>query len=295
MPSWSIRLLALALIVLPVMPAMAERCATDDAGETLCLSAPASRIVTLSPGATELAFAAGAGERVVAVVAYDDSPAEVAALPSVGSHSRIDLEALLSLDPDLVVGWISGNPAEQLETLESLSIPVFRLEPDELVDVASAVERLARLAGSESVGEARARRFREGVAALARRHADAEPIPVFYQVWDAPLMTLNDTHWISEMIRLCGGENVFGELPRLVPRLDEEAVLAAAPEAIITGGMGEEDRAWLEYWQRYPELPAVARGNLFLVPPSLIQRPSLRLLEGAQLLCDQLERARAQR
>ncbi|GHE22852.1 cobalamin-binding protein [Halomonas urumqiensis] len=295
MSSWSIRLLALVLAMLPALPALAERCATDDAGETLCLAKPAQRIVTLSPGATELAFAAGAGEQVVAVVAYDDSPAEVAALPSVGSHSRLDLEALLSLEPDLVIGWISGNPAEQLETLESLSIPVFRLEPGDLSGVASAVERLARLAGSEAVGEGRARRFREGVAALAERHAEAEPITVFYQVWDAPLMTLNDTHWISEMIRLCGGVNVFGDLPRLVPRLDEEAVLAAAPDVIITGGMGEEDRAWLDDWRRYPELPAVARGNLFLVPPSLIQRPSLRLLEGAERLCERLEHARAQR
>lgn len=289
-------LLGLALSVLGTSEARAESpCAVDDRDREVCLAQPASRIATLSPGATELTWAAGAGEKVVAVVAYSDYPPEAREVPSVGSHTRLDLEALVSLAPDLVIGWVTGNPAEQLETLEALGMPVFYIEPRSVEGVASAIERLAHLAGSEAAGDAEAARFREGMAALAERHAEAEPVSVFYQVWDEPLMTVNDAHLIGQVINLCGGVNVFGDLARLVPRLDDESLLAADPEAIIAGGMGEENRHWLTHWEQYPSLTAVARDNLFFVPPSLIQRPTPRLLEGSRVLCDRLEVARGRR
>ncbi|GKW49935.1 cobalamin-binding protein [Halomonas sp. NCCP-2165] len=285
----------LALALLSLVAQADARCAIDDRGREVCLPAPAERIAALSPGATELVYAAGAGERVVAVVEYSDYPPEARAVASVGSHTRLDLERLLALAPDLVIGWVTGNPAEQLETLEALGLPVFYIEPRTLEGVATALERLARLAGSEAAGQAEAARFRDGMAELAERYADAAPVSVFYQVWDEPLMTINDEHLIGQVLSLCGGVNVFGGLERLVPRLDEEAVLAADPEAILAGGMGEENRAWLTHWEPYPALTAVARDNLFFVPPSLIQRPTPRLLEGSRRFCEKLEVARSRR
>mgnify|MGYP000479890345 CR=1 FL=1 len=273
----------------------ASPCAIDDRDRELCLEQPAKRIVALSPGATELLFAAGAGERVVAAVDHSDYPPEAAALPSVGSHERLDLERLVALQPDLVVAWASGNPVEQVARLERLGLPVFYIEPRDVEEIAKALERLAQLAGSEERGQRAAGRFRREIAALAARHADTSPVSVFYQVWDAPLMTVNDAHWISRMIALCGGVNVFGELSRLVPRIDDEAVLAADPEVIVAGGRGEGKRGWLAAWQRFPELTAVTRDNLFWVPPSLLQRPTPRLAQGARQLCQRLEMARERR
>lgn len=272
-----------------------EVCAVDDSGDEVCLAAPAERIVALSPGATELLFAAGAGERVVAAVDHSDYPSGATELPSVGSHERLDLERLVALHPDLVIAWTTGNPAEQLERLERLGVPVFRIEPRDVEGIATTLERLARLAGSEDQGQRAAERFRREIAALAARYADASPVSVFYQVWDAPLMTVNDAHWIGKVIALCGGVNVFGDLSRLVPRIGEEAVLAADPEVILAGGRGEENRSWLAHWERFPELTAVARDNLFFVPPSLLQRPTPRLLEGSRRLCETLEVARVRR
>ncbi|WP_224750302.1 cobalamin-binding protein [Halomonas sp. ML-15] len=271
------------------------RCVIDDREREICLEAPAQRIAALSPGATELIWAAGAGDQVVAVVSYSDYPPEAQEVASVGSHTRVDLEALISLEPDLVIGWVTGNPSEQLETLEQLGLPVFYIEPRSIDAVASTLERLAQLAGSEAEGDQAAAEFRAGMDALAAEYADAEPVTTFYQVWDEPLMSVNDEHLIGEVVRLCGGVNTFGGLSRLVPRIDDEAVLAADPEAIIAGGMGEENRHWLSHWQQYPGLTAVARDNLFFVPPSLIQRPTPRLLEGSRILCEKLEVARGRR
>nr|WP_244183135.1 cobalamin-binding protein [Halomonas songnenensis] len=271
------------------------RCVVDDRDREVCLHNPARRIATLSPGATELTYAAGAGDQVVAVVSYSDYPPEAKEVPSVGSHTRIDLEALVSLAPDLAVGWVTGNPAEQLETLETLGVAVFYIEPRSIEGVASAIERLARLAGTEQAGQRVADTFRQQMGMLETQFAGRQPVSTFYQVWNEPLMSVNDQHLIGQVIQLCGGTNVVGEQPRLVPRLDDEVVLAANPEAIVAGGMGEENRRWLTHWEQYPHLAAVANQHLFFVPPSLIQRPTPRLVQGAKILCDQLQSVRRQR
>lgn len=285
----------LVLIAFTAVPIQAEVCATDDLKNRVCLNAPAQRIAALSPGATELVYAAGAGDRVVAVVSHSDYPPEAKQVQSVGSHTRLDLEALVSLRPDLVVGWVTGNPAEQLESIAALGIPVFYIEPRSFEGISTAIERLAALAGSEAEGEAVAQDFRQGMSELAERHAGAESVSVFYQVWDEPLMTINDGHLIGQVITLCGGVNLFGDLPRDVPRISIESVLVADPEAIVAGGMGEENRDWLIDWKAFPGLSAVQKENLFFVPPSLIQRPTPRLLEGSRMFCDKLERARERR
>ena len=272
-----------------------EVCATDATGQRLCLDQPATRIAALSPGATELVWAAGAGDKVVAVVAFSDYPPEAKNVRSVGSHTRMDLEVLVSLKPDLVIGWVTGNPPEQLETIRELGIPVFSIEPRSFDDVSHTIRQLAALAGTEAHGNKVAHHFRRGMTELEATYEGADPVPVFYQVWDEPLMTVNDDHLIGKVITLCGGVNVFGELDRLVPRISDEAVLAADPEAILAGGMGEENRHWLTHWEQYDELTAVRRDNLFFVPPSLIQRPTPRMLEGSRLFCEKLDQARARR
>ncbi|MGM0768077.1 MAG: cobalamin-binding protein [Pseudomonadota bacterium] len=281
------------LLLLALAGPAAADCVEDDRDRTVCLERPAETIISLSPGATELLFSAGAGEQVKAVSAWSDYPSEAADLPQVGDSNRLDLEAIVSLQPDLVVAWVDGNSATQLEKIEDLGVPVFWLQPRTFENIAGAVERLAKLSGHDDIGAARAGDFLSGIARLHARYRGAKPVRVFYQVWHEPLMTINDDELIGRAIRLCGGRNVFGELPRLVPRISVEAVLEANPEAIISGGEGRDDRRWLDQWRQYPELTAVARDNLYLVPPSLIQRPTLRMLEGTEQLCQTLERARA--
>ena len=117
----------------------------------------------------------------------------------------------------------------------------------------------------------------------------------FYQIWDRPLMTINDEHLIADVIRLCGGSNVFGSLSQLAPTIGVEAVLAANPEAIVASGMGDDRPEWLDQWARWPQLEATRRDNLFFVPPDLIQRHTPRILDGAERLCAQLETARTRR
>ena len=288
-------LILLALTISLETVAGTERCATDDTGQEVCLEQPASRIAALSPGATELVWAAGAGDQVIAVVSYSDYPVQAKQVTSVGSHTRMDLERLMALKPDLVIGWVTGNPPEQIAALKDLGLPVFSIEPRSFEGVSSTIERLSILAGTEDEGFAEADRFRKGMAALKKQYQGAEPVSVFYQVWDEPLMTVNDEHLIGKVITLCGGVNVFGDLDRLVPRISAEAVIGANPEAILAGGMGEENRHWLTRWEAFQSIDATTKENLYFVPPSLIQRPTPRILKGSQLFCEKLDDARAKR
>ncbi|EKF75509.1 Fe3+-hydroxamate ABC transporter periplasmic binding protein [Alcanivorax hongdengensis A-11-3] len=288
-------LIALSVLLSASSLWAAQRCVTDDADQHVCVPRAASRIVALSPGATELLFAAGAGDQVVGAVTFSDYPPAAKNLPRVGSYQRLDLEAIAALKPDLVVAWRSGNPQVQTRKLQSLGLPVYYSEPRHIEDIATSLERLATLAGSEQTGQATAKSFRDGMAALGARYQTALPVRVFYQVWKDPLMTVNSQHLINEVISLCGGVNVFADLPRLAPRVSREAVLEANPEAIVAGGMGEENDHWLKDWKAFPAMAAVQRGNLFFVSPSTLQRPSPRLLIGARTLCTQLETARGRR
>ena len=289
------RALIALLLVVACRLVSAEVSAADDSGATLRLAQPAKRIVTLAPHLAEAVFAAGAGDRLVAVVEFSDFPEAVKELPKVGGYSRLDLEAVAALKPDLVIGWASGNAPAHIDKLRALGFPVYISQPNQIGDVANEIERLAILAGTESAGRVAAARFRDRLAGLEKRYAKRPTVRTFYQIWKEPLMTIGAKQIISDVVRLCGGENVFAKLETMAPTVPVQAVIAANPEAIVAGGMDAAAPEWLDDWKRWTAIDAVVHDNLFFVPPELIQRHTPRLLEGAERLCQQLEAARGRR
>jgi iron complex transport system substrate-binding protein len=264
----------------------------DDAGREIRLAHPARRIVSLAPHTTELLFAAGAGGQVIAAVEYSDHPPAAARLPRVGSGHSLDLEAIVAARPDLVVAWESGNPPRQVDRLRSLGLDVFALEVRTLSDIPAALERLGMLAGTAAQANAAARGLRARLAALEQRYRSRSELRVFYQLLDESLMTVNGEHLISDVLRRCGGTNVFAGMPLLVGRVDVEAVLAARPQVIVAGGEEALWRTWRERWQLQKGLPAVAAGALYFVPADLMHRPGPRVFDAAERVCAQLDAAR---
>ncbi len=288
------RLLAAALALGSVAGATDIRL-TDDSGRSLTLSQPAQRIISLTPHMTELLFAAGAGGHVVGTVEYSNYPLAAQRIARIGDSAQLDLERIVALKPDLIVVWQYGNAQRQLDKLLHLGIPVYYNEPRRLADIAHAIEQLGRLAGTEAAALPARRAFEARAAELRRRYADRAQVSVFYQIWDKPLMTVNGDHLISDVIRMCGGRNVFAALKMLTPEISTEVVLAADPDAI--GGMSAEagQAGNLDAWKAWPRLKAVARGNLFVIHADLISRNTPRILDGAQQLCERLDAARARR
>ena len=280
---------------LAAQPAHAAVSVKDGSGATITLAQPAQRVVTLAPHATELVYAAGAGERIVGVSDYSDYPPAANAIARVGSSHRIDTERLLALRPDLLVVWQGGNGERQLEPLRRLGVPIYRSEPKSLNDIPDEIERLGRLTGAEASAQPAAAALRVRLAALASRYRGRAPVSVFYQVWDQPLYTLNGRQIVSDAIRLCGGVNVFADLAALAPTVGVEAVLQKNPEVIIRGGKGDEEAPGLVAWKRYPALLAARRGNLYTVSSDLMTRAGPRMVDGAEALCGLLEQARGKR
>lgn len=267
----------------------------DDTGATLRLQAPARRIVSLAPHITENLFAAGAGGQVVGTVGYSDYPEAAKKIARVGGYSRLDLEAVAALRPDLIIAWESGNAPGHVAKLRNLGIPVFISQPNRIEDVAEQLEKFGQLAGTGAVANGAAARFRARLAEIRKQYSGQPRVPTFYQIWKQPLMSVGRQQIISDVISLCGGSNVFGQVEQMAPKVSEEAVLAANPEAIIASGMGDSRPEWLDDWKRWKQITAVARDNLFFVPPELIQRHTPRILEGAARLCEHLETARHRR
>lgn len=284
-------LVAVAIAVLAAGSARAHVEVVDDQGAQVSLPRPAQRIVSLAPHATELLYAAGAGDRVVGVLASSDWPPDATTKPTVGDVHSLDLERIVALKPDLIVTWPYSS-AEQVAAFRSRGIPVFITNPTTIDGIATDIERLGTLAGTSAAASARAAEFRTRLARLSQRQSNPKKVRVFYEIWHAPMYTIGGKHLISEAIRACGGENVFASLTLPAPEVSVESVLEARPEAIIVGTDRAVRPIWLDEWKRWTSLPAVSYNNLYTVDANLMHRAGPRFLEGTASLCVVLDRAR---
>ncbi len=268
----------------------------DDRGKTLRLAAPAARIIAIAPHLTEIAFAAGVGAKLIAVSAYSDYPPEALRLPRVGDGARVDIERILTLKPDLVLAWKSGNQAGDIARLERLGIPVWVSEPSQLADIARLLRDTARLAGDAAAGDRAAGEFERELARLRERArvqiGHQPPVRVFYEIWHQPLLTVSGAHMISNAITLCGGTNVFADVPVLTPAVSLEAVLAARPHLVLGGGSANGEAGFRARWTNMP-LPALRAIPAHYIAPDGIQRQSPRILDGIRAICARIEATKA--
>jgi len=249
-----------------------------------------TRIVSLAPHLTELLYAAGAGPRLVGASEWSDHPAAAMALPRIGDALRLDFERILALAPDLVVAWESGTPASNVRRLESLGLRVVSVRVETLEDIPRAIEQLGEIAGTSAEARLTAAALRRGLAELAREFAGRRPVDVFVQIDAQPLFTVTGRHLISDLLALCGGRNVFADLPGVAPAVDLEAVIARNPQVILVTSPRGDPQA---QWARWRGIEAVRTGNVLVVPPDEVTRATPRALAGARILCEQLEQARA--
>jgi iron complex transport system substrate-binding protein len=263
----------------------------DDRGKVVTVNRPVQRIVTLAPHLTELAYAAGAGEKLVGVARHSDYPGAAARIPRVGDAVRVDAEAVLALKPDLVLAWRSGNNPAEIGRLEQIGLPVLATEPARLSDIPRLLRAIGTLAGTGGHAQMAATDFEGEIQALRDRYAKARRIRVFYVIWHKPLLTVNGAHLISEILSLCGGQNVFADLGQLTPHVTLEALIVAKPEVILGGASAGGEKGFAEQW-RATAVPLLRDLPAHYIDPDLIQRPTPRIVEGAKSVCAALEHAR---
>lgn len=283
---------ALTLALVSVLDTHAQVQVTDDSGQAVVLRAPARRVVSLGPHLTELAYAAGGGATLAGVIRYSDFPEAARALPIVGDAHAIDFERIAQIKPDLMLVWSSGLNERHKARLRSLGLTVYESEIRHAQGIPDTLRRLGVLLGHSDTAEAAARRFESQWQALATRYRDRAPVRVFWQLWHEPLMTVNHEHLISEAMRVCGGVNVFGELPLLTPTVSWEAAVARDPQLIATSGRAEDTARDFAAWQRFTTVAAVRRNRWVSIDGDLIGRMGPRFVAGAERLCQAIDTAR---
>jgi iron complex transport system substrate-binding protein len=259
----------------------------DDAGDTLALAAPARRVVSLIPAATELLFAIGAGSSVVGRTQYCDYPPAAQAVPNLGDGIKPSLEAVLAQRPDLVVLYNSGQNAAVAGRLGELGIPHARINTDALSDVPRVSRMLGLLTGH--------RRGADSVSAVfdtALAHATAKPgsprPKVLLLVWEQPPMTIGRGSFLSELIERAGGENVFADVSTSSGVVSIEAVAARNPDMIFTTTDGPASFASRPEWQ---VVSAVRRRRFLRVSGSEFNRPSPRAPSAIRQLVTRMRAA----
>jgi len=260
-------------------------------GENLVIPQAAKKIITLAPNLAEIVFAAGAGERLIAVVEYSNFPEQVAEIQRVGDAFRVDLERIVALEPDLVIAWASGNPQTALQKLEQLGFTVLQVEITRPEEIADTVEMLAHAAGTDVIGKEVANRLRRELANLKQEYLGKTEVSYFYQVAARPLYTVNGQHIISRGLELCGGKNIFSELSSLAPQIDREAVIIADPQIMLAGRTPGEP-ASLDVWRDWSRLQAVEDNNLFYLPADQVSQATPRFLTSMALACQLLDQVR---
>ncbi|MEX0447005.1 vitamin B12 ABC transporter substrate-binding protein BtuF [Xenorhabdus sp. SGI246] len=245
------------------------------------LYAAASRVISLAPSTTELAYAAGMGDQLIAVSAYSDYPEAAKKLEQVADWQGINVERIIALKPDLILAWRGGNPQRPLEQLAALGIPIFYSDVKKVEDVATDLERLAAYSPQPDIAKKSAADIRQKFNQLKQNYAGSNPKPVFIQFGINPIFTSSRHSIQSEIVSVCGGRNIFADSSVPWPQVNREQVLVRKPEVIVMGGTEEQKQKVAEFWQ--PQLNA----RIIILNDDWFSRAGPRIILATEQLCQQ--------
>ncbi len=264
------------------------------------------RIITLAPHLSELVDSAGGSDRLVGVSAFSNFPASVKQLPITSDARSIDLEKMKSLRPDLIIYWRGGTSESQIQSIKKTfnkDVQFIAVEPKKLGDIATDIETIGKALGTSPIAKKNADALRLKITGIRNtannqntqnnsKNIGQRKVRVFYQVWAQPLMTLNKDHIISDIIQLCGGEQLFANEKVLVPTVSREAVIKANPEIIFTAVDSAKMASDWSMWTSFPQLAATKNKAFVDLDGDIISRPSPRIMQGAQKICAEINRLR---
>jgi len=253
---------------------------------------PVTRIISLAPSLTELIYSAGAGDYLVGAVSYSDYPPEAQRITRVGDFNALNIERIIELKPDLIISWHSGTSARDIQRLKQLDLPLLIRETQQLDDIPALIAEIGQLTGQQDTANNEADRLRSQLNTLGQKYEHASAVSVFYQVWHQPLITVNGEQFMGQAMALCGGVNIFADQTTLAPHVSREAVIKANPDVILLGGQPAMHQAWLKQWQALTFLTASQKQHIYLLDSDQYQRPTARLIDGLNTLCQLINQAR---
>ena len=239
------------------------------------------RIISLAPHTTELIYALGAEEKLLAVSDYSNYPPQAKHLPSVANHNGVDFEAILRLQPDLIVAWQGGNKPQDLARLASLGFTLYYSAPLTPQDISQDIKHLGELLARQEQALVLAAEFDQELSHIIQRYAQVPRQQAFYYMWTAPLMTIGQQAWANQLLDICGLNNVFADSPIPYPEVSKEQVISRQPTLLIAAmKVSQADAA--EYWQ---SMQGLLDAKVIVANPDELHRFTPRLIQGLATLC----------
>jgi len=256
-------------------------------------ASPAERVISLAPHATELAFAAGLGDKLVAVSERSDYPEQAQSIEKVANYQGIKIERIIALQPDLIIAWPSGNPNGELDKLKQFGLNIYYSQTHTLEDIAANIEQLSDYAADPKVGKKNAQDFRARLKQLKSQYNTESKVRYFYQLSEQPIITLARGKWPSEVFSFCGGENIFENSAAPYPQVGKEQVILQNPDVMFTS---EHAIANGNIWSQWSEqLSAVQNNYIWSLKSDWINRPTPRTLKAIEQVCEHFETVRQKR
>lgn len=250
------------------------------------------RVISLSPGSTELVASAGSFSKLVGVVSYSNFPLAAQKLPIVGSYNAINFEKIIALKPDLVIVWKTGNRLQDITRLKQLSaqrhFKIFYSNPVSLNDIPKEIKQLGILLNTQSKANKEAKALETILKQTQQTYLNIPPKRYFYQIWNRPLMTVNGQQFISQGLALCGGKNIFAQLKTLAGEVNLESVMTRNPQVILLGGERNIQDNWVNFWKQYPFIKAVKQQHIYKINADQLQRPTARFIRYLPQVCQKL-------
>lgn len=260
---------------------------TDDSGKEVTLEQPAERIVSLAPANTEIAFAVGAGGKMVAGTSYDDYPEEAKALPKIGDFANPNIEKIASFSPDLVLA--AGGIQDDLRTeLQNLGVQVYVVDPTSYDGVIATVQNVGKLAGTDAGAAEVVTTMTTARDEVQARVADLPTQTVFLEIYSKPLMTAGSDTYIDDMITIAGGENLGAQAGDGFPNFSTEVLVKQDPDVYVADSGSMSDPGDINDRAGFGGLTAVKEGRVTVIDDNLIARPGPRLAEGLRQLASMI-------
>jgi len=256
---------------------------TDGSGASVTLQQPAARIVSLAPANTEIAFAIGAGAKMVAGTSYDDYPEEAKSLPKIGDFANPNVEKIASFEPDLVLA--AGGIQDGLRSkLEKLGMQVYVVDPKTYDGVMTDVTNLGQLAGSTEQAQQVADTMQKAKDDAQAKVASLSRPATFLEIYSKPLMTAGGDTFIDDMIGIAGGDNIGATAGSGFPNFSTEVLFKDDPAVYIADSGSMSKPGDITKRSGFADLTAVKDGHVYVIDDNLIARPGPRLAQGLQEL-----------
>jgi vitamin B12 transport system substrate-binding protein len=259
---------------------------------SITIHSPKPRLISLSPHITEMLFSIGAGEQIIATSEMSDYPIAAKKIPRVGNYLRIQIERIIELDPDYIIAWQGGSPADDLARLKKLGFNIIYSAPKKFVDIASDIKKLGKISGQQRQANQLAAKFLTRLKTIKAQYKNKTRLNAFYELWATPLTTIAKDSWPQQHLDICGANNVFYNTSTPYPVVSIEQVLTKNVEVIIVPLSKGQTEKQSYNWRKWPQIKAVNRQQFIYPNSDKMHRMTLRALDELENLCGKIDEVR---